>query len=68
MSNFAKIAGVTFMVGLLGACDTDLERGMAGAAAGAVIADATNNNVATGAAVGALGGVFCDDAGFCRRN
>ncbi|MGR3571702.1 hypothetical protein [Brevirhabdus sp.] len=49
------------------ACDTDLERGVVGAGIGAAVADATDNNVATGAAIGAAAGVFCDDAGVCRR-
>ncbi|PVA06555.1 hypothetical protein [Thalassorhabdomicrobium marinisediminis] len=67
MLKFTKIAGLTLVAGLLAACDNDLERGVAGAAAGAVIADATGNDVATGAGVGALAGVFCDDAGVCRN-
>ncbi len=51
----------------LSAClDNDAERGFAGAAAGAVIADATGGNVVTGAVIGAGAGVFCDDAGVCR--
>lgn len=40
---------------------TDGERAVIGAATGAVIASATDNDVATGAALGALAGVFCDD-------
>ncbi|WP_116086727.1 hypothetical protein [Tropicimonas sp. IMCC34011] len=50
----------------LAACDTDLERGVTGATIGGVAASATNNNVAAGAAAGALAGVYCDDAGICR--
>ncbi|RVT86995.1 hypothetical protein DXV76_02595 [Rhodobacteraceae bacterium CCMM004] len=47
---------------VLSACGTnDLERGVSGAAIGAVAAQATGNNAATGAAVGGAAGVFCDD-------
>ncbi|APX88955.1 hypothetical protein BV394_03765 [Brevirhabdus pacifica] len=54
----------------LSACDTinnDLERGVVGAAAGAAIADATGNDGTKGAIIGGAAGVFCDDAGICRR-
>lgn len=51
----------------LSAClDNDLERGAAGAAAGAVVADVTGGNVLTGAVVGGAAGVLCDDAGVCE--
>ena len=51
----------------LSAClQTDTERGLAGAAGGAVIADATGGNALTGAIVGGAAGVFCDDVGVCR--
>ncbi|AJE48087.1 glycine zipper 2TM domain-containing protein [Celeribacter indicus] len=51
---------------LAGCMQTDGERALAGAAAGAVVADATDNNALTGAALGALAGTYCDDAGVCR--
>ena len=52
---------------MLSAClDTDAERGLAGAAGGAVIADATGGSALTGAVVGGAAGVFCDDLGVCR--
>ncbi len=54
-------------VGLLAGClNTDAERGVAGAAAGALIADATDNSALTGAVIGGAAGVFCDDAGVCN--
>lgn len=53
---------------LSGCLDTDTERGLAGAAGGAVVADALGGNALTGAVVGGAAGVFCDDAGVCRRN
>ena len=61
-----------FAIGLLGltftlaACDTDAERGLVGAAAGAAVADATGGSALTGAVIGGAAGVFCDDAGVCR--
>jgi len=52
----------------LSAClDNDLERGLAGAAVGAVVADATGGDVLTGAAVGGAAGALCDEvARICR--
>ena len=51
---------------LSGCLDNDLERGAAGAAAGAVIADVTDGNVVTGAVIGGAAGVLCDDVGVCE--
>ncbi|MDP4032215.1 MAG: hypothetical protein Q8P60_05060 [Pseudorhodobacter sp.] len=51
---------------LAGCLETDAERGLAGAAGGAVIADATGGNALTGALIGGAAGVFCDDLGVCR--
>ncbi|KEO61786.1 hypothetical protein [Thioclava indica] len=53
---------------LAGCMQTDGQRALAGAAGGAVIADATDNNVVAGAALGALAGTYCDDAGVCTRS
>lgn len=50
---------------LAGCMETDGQRALAGAAAGAVIADATDNNVMAGAAIGAAGGALCDDVRLC---
>ncbi len=58
---FLKIGAVIALIGPLAACDNDTERALVGAAAGAVIADATENDVATGAIIGAGAGAFCDD-------
>ncbi len=46
---------------------SDTQRGIAGAAAGAVISDATGGNALTGAVIGGAAGVFCDDAGVCKK-
>ena len=51
----------------LSACDTDAERGLVGAGAGAAISKATGGDALTGAVIGGAAGVFCDDAGVCRR-
>ncbi|GAB4386541.1 hypothetical protein [Albidovulum sp.] len=52
---------------LSGCLENDGERALAGAAAGALIADATENNVVAGAAIGGAAGALCDDAGVCRN-
>jgi len=48
-------------LGLAACGDTDVERGVSGAAIGAVGAELTGGNVVTGAAVGGAAGVLCDD-------
>lgn len=55
------LALAVIVVPLAGCLETDTERGLAGAVGGALIADATDNNVLTGAIVGGAAGVFCDD-------
>ncbi|PHQ78748.1 MAG: hypothetical protein COB65_13520 [Thalassobium sp.] len=52
----------------LSAClGNDVERGLAGAAAGAIIADSTGGNVVTGAALGGLAGATGDEfTSICR--
>ena len=57
---------VAIVAALSGCLETDAERGVAGAAAGALLADATGNSAVTGAIIGGGAGVFCDDAGICR--
>lgn len=46
----------------------DMQRAGAGAVAGAVVAEATNGNLITGAVIGAGAGALCDDVGlaFCN--
>ena len=58
--------GLIAVMGTVAACDNDAERGMVGAAAGGAVADATGGNVLSGAILGGIAGVFCDDAGVCR--
>lgn len=66
MSKTLKFSSVIAAVALLAACDNDLERAAGGALAGAAIGQATNNDIATSAAIGAGAGVFCDDVGVCN--
>ena len=62
-----KLSGLLAVALTLSGClDTDAERGLAGAAGGAVIADVTGGSAVTGAIVGGAAGVFCDDLGVCR--
>jgi len=49
------------------AIDSDLERGAIGAALGYGTAEALDGKGERGAIIGGLAGVFCDDAGVCRR-
>lgn len=59
------LGALSLVATLAGCMQTDGERAFAGAAAGALIADATDNSVITGAAIGAGAGALCDDAGVC---
>lgn len=45
----------------------DMQRAAGGAVAGALIAKVLDEDVVTGAAVGATAGVFCDDLGVCQK-
>ena len=63
----ARVLGLmAAALALSGCLTTDTERGLAGAAGGAVIADVTGGNAVTGAVIGGAAGVFCDDLGVCR--
>ena len=65
------ILPLTLAASLLSACgqgsflDSDLERGLAGAAAGYGTAVVVDGNKDRGAIIGGLAGVFCDDVGMC---
>lgn len=50
-----------------GFIDSDVERGLVGAAVGYGAAKAMDGNGDRGAIVGGLAGVFCDDVGVCTR-
>ena len=47
--------------------DSDLERGLAGAAAGYGAAKVVDGNGDRGAILGGIAGIFCDDVGVCSR-
>jgi osmotically inducible lipoprotein OsmB len=57
-------------ISLSGCLANDTERGLAGAAGGAVIAGATGGSPVTGAVVGGAAGYFCRDLNIpgCRNN
>ncbi|MGL4238103.1 hypothetical protein [Tabrizicola sp.] len=62
-----KVLGLLACAMTLSGClTTDTERGLAGAAGGAVIADVTGGDALTGAVIGGAAGVFCDDLGVCE--
>jgi osmotically inducible lipoprotein OsmB len=46
---------------LAGCLDTNAERGLAGAAGGAIVGDALGGSPVTGAVVGGAAGYFCRD-------
>ncbi|WGH78087.1 hypothetical protein [Jannaschia ovalis] len=66
-----KILPLALSAALLSACapggfiDSDVERGLVGAAVGYGAAKAVNGNGDRGAIIGGLAGVFCDDLGGC---
>ena len=66
MKSVKLIGLMACALALSGCLNTDTERGLAGAAGGAVIADATGGNALTGAVIGGAAGVFCDDLGVCK--
>jgi hypothetical protein len=67
MLKFRLILAATAIASLSACLDSDLERGLAGAAAGAVIADATGVDPITGAVVGGAAGALCDNVtNICR--
>lgn len=75
ISIFARLSGVALVAATLSACapgyqtglSPDVQRAAGGAVAGAVIAKALDEDLATGAAIGAGAGALCDDAGVCQR-
>ncbi|MBV0892328.1 hypothetical protein KTN05_10745 [Paracoccus sp. Z118] len=75
--SFVRIAGALLLAGGLSACaqtgyyggtglSPDAQRAAGGALAGAVVAKALDEKVATGALIGAAGGALCDDVGVCQ--
>ncbi|MHC0053869.1 hypothetical protein [Actibacterium sp. D379-3] len=66
MHKLKLIVVPALFLALAGCLEDDSERALAGAAAGAVVADVLDENVIAGAAIGAAGGALCDDAGICN--
>ncbi|TQS72315.1 hypothetical protein ERN12_00405 [Rhodobacteraceae bacterium] len=62
---FFAFIGATSLAGCM---QTDGQRALVGAGTGALIADATDQNMVAGAALGAGAGALCDDAGVCSRS
>lgn len=67
MQHLRLLLAATAVVSLSACLESDLERGLAGAAAGAITADAIGGDRAAGALAGGAAGLLCDDAGICRR-
>ena len=61
MRSISLLLALVGATALSGCLQTDQERALAGAAGGAIIADALDANVLAGAAGGALLGTYCDD-------
>lgn len=58
---FKAIVFLLILFGLSGCLENDTERGIAGAAGGAVISGATGGSPVTGAVIGGAAGYFCRD-------
>ena len=65
MSKTLAVLAVAAVMGLAGCGDSDLERGLTGAAIGGVAANALGGDAVTGAVVGGAAGALCDDVGAC---
>jgi osmotically inducible lipoprotein OsmB len=63
------LAALAAVLTLAGCLETDAERGLVGAAGGAVAADALGVNPVTGALAGGALGYFCDELNVpgCRN-
>lgn len=57
---------VLFTTTLSACLQNDLERGGVGALGGAVIGKALGMDPVTGAVIGGVGGLVCDDLGVCK--
>lgn len=72
---FLRLSAVALLAAGVSACapgyntglSPDTQRAAGGAVAGAVIAKALDENVATGAILGGAAGALCDDAGVCAQ-
>lgn len=70
-----RLTGVIALAAGVSACapgyqtglSADTQRAAGGALAGAVVAKALDENMATGALIGGAAGALCDDAGVCAQ-
>ncbi len=65
-----RVAASLLLLAGLAACQnmsTDEKNAAVGAAVGAGVAAATDENIAAGAAIGGLGGALCNDVGVCNN-
>lgn len=69
MSMHSLLALTAAVLALSGCMENDAQRGLAGAAGGAVISGATGGSPVTGAVVGGAAGYFCRDLNVpgCRN-
>jgi osmotically inducible lipoprotein OsmB len=69
MCRISLLLILPFTFALSGCLENDSQRGLAGAAGGAVIAGATGGSAVTGAVVGGAAGYFCRDLNVpgCRN-
>lgn len=76
VSKIIRFTGISLAIAGLSACaqgyqtglSPDAQRAAGGAVAGAVIAKALDEDIATGAALGGAAGALCDEAGVCQRS
>ena len=61
MQKIMAVFGVTAVLALAGCGDTDIERGLTGAAVGAGASLVVDGDILTGAVIGGAAGVLCDD-------
>lgn len=72
---FLRLSGVALLAVGVSACapgygtglSPDTQRAAGGAVAGAVVAKALDEDLATGALLGGAAGALCDDAGVCAQ-
>jgi hypothetical protein len=67
MFNLRLILAAAALVSLSACLENDLQRGLVGAAGGAVVADAVGVDPITGALIGGAAGAICDEVTrICR--
>lgn len=67
MRKLKFLAGPLAILALAGCLESETDRAVVGALAGAAAAKITDNDVGTGALLGAGAGVLCDDVDVCTE-